>query len=143
MSINFGSGGIKGDDLIERRIKLFLFLIYLSNFKVIRMWSRQEPGEFKKVASVLFCEKVGKRYTMEVTTVNGEPYVNMAAYKHVPDKGWKHDCKKNYFMPADVFMILFSKWTDVSRQICEKLNSCMRSIPIFKQMILYFLILFS
>ena len=93
------------------------------------MSSIKQRAEFKKLMTVPFCEKVGKRYSMEVTTINGKPYVSMAMYMlKEKEKDWVRDYKKNYFMPADVFMILFAKWSGVSAQICEKLNSCMMFI---------------
>ena len=88
------------------------------------MSSIKQRTEFEKLLSVPFCEKVGKRYSMEVTNINGLPYVSMALYV-VKNNEWVRDYKKNYFMPADVFMILFAKWPGVSAQICEKLNTCM------------------
>ena len=82
--------------------------------------------EFKNVVSLPFCEKVGKRYAIEITTVDGAPYVNMAAYNaDVQKQEWVRDFKKNYFMPADVFMILFAKWGNVSKVIHQELQKCM------------------
>jgi len=83
---------------------------------------------FKQVASVTFCEKVGRRYVMEITTIDGIPYVNMAAYNFNSEKqAWVRDFKKNYFMPAQVFTILSSKWGNVSKQINDELKKCMLS----------------
>ena len=88
------------------------------------MSSSQKRTEFKNQLTVEFCEKVGKRYSMEVTTIDGTPFVNMALYL-LKENEWVRDYKKNYFMPAEVFMILFAKWPGVSAKICEKLNECM------------------
>ena len=85
--------------------------------------------EFKRCASVTFCEKVGKRWAMEITTVNGTPYVNMAAYYFHGERGWVRDFKKNYFMPAEVFMIMCAKWPNVSMHIKQQLKKCMK-LPI-------------
>ena len=86
----------------------------------------QPKAEFKKVISVPFCEDNFKRYTMELTTIDGTPYVNMAAYfLGREDNEWKQDRKKNYFMSAKVFELLFVKWGNVSRRIRDQLSSCM------------------
>ena len=90
------------------------------------MAQRRGKAEFKRVASIAFCEKVGKRYVMEITTVDGKPYVNMAAYNANAEKQeWVRDFKKNYFMPAEVFMIMSAKWGSVSKQIQQELNNGM------------------
>ena len=87
--------------------------------------SNQPKADFKKLFSLPFCEDVKKRYTMEVTTINGSPYVNMAAYFLGQDNEWKQDRKKNYFMSAKVFELLFVKWGNVSKRIRDQLTSCM------------------
>ena len=88
------------------------------------MSSITQRTEFQKHMTVPFCEMIGKRYSMEVTTINGLPYVSFALY-FLKENVWVRDYKKNYFMPAEIFMILYAKWPGVSAQICEKLNSCM------------------
>ena len=82
-------------------------------------------AEFKKVLSVKFSETDGKHYSIEITSINGTPYVNMAAYVMGKDTNWLQDRKKNYFMTVDVFSNLFAMWPEVSSQILEKLKSCM------------------
>ena len=81
-------------------------------------------SEFKKVLSVKFSETVGKKYSIEITSINGTPYVNMASYIMGKDTNWAQDRKKNYFMPVDVFSNLYAMWPDVSSQILEKMKSC-------------------
>ena len=88
------------------------------------MSSIKQRTEFKNLMTVQFCEKVAKRYSMEVTTIDGTPFVSMVLYA-LKNNEWVRDYKKNYFMPADVFMILYAKWPGLSAQICEKLKSCM------------------
>ena len=110
------------------------------------MSSITQRTEFQKLMTVPFCEMVGKRYSMEVTTINGLPYVSMALY-FLKENVWVRDYKKNYFMPAEVFMILFAKWPGVSAQICEKLNECMIyfffiiQLPLYKILFSYIYIL--
>ena len=90
------------------------------------MYKPRAKSEFKKVASVIFCEKNGRRNVMEITTIDGISYVNMAAYNANSEKQeWVRDFKKNYFMPAQVFSILSSKWGNVSKMIHEELKKCM------------------
>ena len=90
------------------------------------MSQARRKAVFTNVASVTFCEKVGRRYVMEITTIDGIPYVNMAAYNANSETGeWVRDFKKNYFMPAQVFSILSSKWGNVSKQIHDELKKCM------------------
>ena len=91
----------------------------------------QPKAEFKKVTSVPFCEDDFKRYTMEVTTINGKPYLNMASYFLGRDNEWKQDRKKNYFMSAKVVELLFVKWGNVSRRICDQLSACVIDLWLF------------
>ena len=75
---------------------------------------------FVKFARFTFCEKVDKRYTIEVTTIDGKPFINMAAYFIGHDNDWKQDRKKNYFMTPDVFEILAVKFAQVATRVMEQ-----------------------
>ena len=83
-------------------------------------------NQFNTLLSVRFSESEYKRYNMNVSTIKGQTYINMAAeFWGSNNDAWVRDQKKNYWMSVDVCIDLCTNWAKTARSIQDKLKTCM------------------